>query len=135
MTQNAKHTPGEWGYKIALGQKSFQVYPIERIKKYNASLAIKDYEAASKWLGVAICHCYGRNLPPDQSAEANARLIAAAPDLLEALKKITDKSPYAEERGTDYCLFCNMRDWQPHADDCPFLLGKAALFKATGEQS
>lgn len=56
---NTKHTPGEW---IA---KDGQIYPIETGK----TLAIIPYYIT------------------DDEQQANARLIAAAPDLLEALRQ------------------------------------------------
>ena len=102
-----KYTPGPWGYKMALGQKSYQVYPASGIKKHDEAFVLKDYEAAGKWLGVAICHCYGRNLPPDQSAEANVRLIAAAPLMAEALKNLV-KADEAYNQDNDL-----NDDWEP----------------------
>lgn len=121
MTSTVKHTPAPW----EVGNTS---------KGEDAAMV---YSAASgtHFDGIRVADCNTALFLRKEESFANAKLIAAAPDLLEALKKITDKSPYAEDRGTEYCLFCSMRDWQPHADDCPFILGKAALSKATGEQS
>ena len=64
----SKHTPGPWGvvYKDKYGQ-----------------LVVKD-----KHIEIATCwhHCVGEI---EKEMHANARLIAAAPDLLQALKIIS----------------------------------------------
>lgn len=65
-----QHTPGPWVYAISAGHHH-SVYPTD--KRY------KD----------PICHCgWGTDETHHQykNAEANARLIAASTDLLEALK-------------------------------------------------
>lgn len=45
-----------------------------------------------------------RNLPPREEAAANARLIAAAPELLEALEACLERSEgeYPEEQWAEY---------------------------------
>lgn len=55
---NLKHTPGDWHAKDG------QIYPTETGKT------------------LALVPCYDKE---DQEQEANAKLIAAAPDLLDAL--------------------------------------------------
>lgn len=64
--------------------------------------------------------------------EANARLIAAAPELLAALKDIIDNSLIVE----DICPFCG-RDVSDNgvkctASDCMGVIARAAIAKATG---
>ena len=57
--------------------------------------------------------------------EANARLIAAAPDLLEALSKLTEM----------YCQMVHSGDcgnWNPE-DDIEIQEARAAIAKATGK--
>lgn len=61
-----KHTPGPWRYGLAQNYQGFFVAP------GNATLTL------------AAVHNYPAH------TEANAKLIAAAPDLLEALKKISN---------------------------------------------
>jgi hypothetical protein len=69
--------------------------------------------------GEKLCHTGGGNLPPSRSdeSEANARLIAAAPDLLIACKRLLEVEPprliTGEERET-------------------FRLASAAIAKAEG---
>lgn len=55
----------------------------------------------------------------DEEAEANARLISAAPDLLEALKELTEEA------------FKNMSGGKGHLIDNAY----AAIAKAPGDQS
>ncbi len=61
--KNTKHTPGPWHFGPTAGHHDFAIYP----------------EATGKDLALS----RGTN-------EANARLIAAAPELLEALKTMAD---------------------------------------------
>ena len=60
-----KHTPGIWNY----------------------SKTVNDYSihAGTSPSDIAGVYQYSRNIPPEE-AEANAKLIAAAPDLLQALQ-------------------------------------------------
>lgn len=64
--ENLKHTPGKWEYEKT--GKTFVVFP--------------------KGLSSDIANIIDR---VDKTTEANAKLIAAAPDLLEALIKIYDE--------------------------------------------
>lgn len=63
----------------------------------------------------------------DIDAEANARLIAAAPDMYEALVDfiavIDDARP---------CSLCHRDD---HTSDCPMIPARAVIAKATGGAS
>lgn len=69
----------------------------------------------------------GYEAPPEQR-EANARLIAAAPDLLAALKTLLLTSEWADETGyVEDVGFVNLETVQQQAH--------AAIAKATGEES
>ena len=61
------HTPGPW---VAVKNSCFW-----------------DINIAGSWLTVADA-CASKHLPDGDNGEANARLIAAAPELLEALKEM-----------------------------------------------
>jgi hypothetical protein len=66
--------------------------------------------------------------------EANARLIAAAPDLLEALQAFLDVAPSEGHR----CLYCDVsvygtNDVDDHLPDCEMAKGYAAIAKAKGD--
>lgn len=103
---STKHTPGPW-HADAAGQITAQA---------DASLPLLDYQVA---LTVApVAGTKGREI-----REANARLIAAAPELLEALQSIAEywNRDQNETAMADAC-------W--HA----IKTAMAAITKATGEQ-
>jgi hypothetical protein len=87
----AKHTPGPWS-----------IY----------SITFKGYHQIAGAQGGRVCQV----LPFEDEYKANARLIAAAPDLLEALKNMCEG-------------FSTLKD-----SDFPALAkARAAIAKATGE--
>lgn len=69
---NTKHTPGPWSYSTSHSGWSYTI---------NIHQA-DDAEYTPEWSDVAFCTCDGER---KQIQEANARLIAAAPELLDAL--------------------------------------------------
>lgn len=106
-----KHTPGPWRLS---GPDDFNDYTIQ---PPNAELAIAAVVNGAMW------HMGGKS----NEHEANARLIAAAPELLEALEKITH---YAE------CQIEAFKSGRPFLDMTAFRLlcpkARAAIAKATG---
>jgi hypothetical protein len=109
-----EHTPGPW-----------------RREKYrdseNYSLTIvADNPYGDKWGTWAVAHAHGWGGDDHHQSEANARLIAAAPDLLEACERML---PFLVE-------FCNL--YPAHSDQVAvpraFALGnaRAAIAKAQG---
>ena len=123
------HTPGPWIVKhfdkdgnilIAAPAKRghgllCQVFPPKTV----INIGTKD----EKWL------CTAQDV---DECEANARLIAAAPELLAALKDIIDNSLIIE----DICPFCG-RDVSDNgvkctASDCMSVIARAAIAKVTG---
>jgi len=73
---NTKHTPGPWIYKF---NKTREKYKIDGLR----------------WEGFARVYAHTRDtitgkITDQEEGEANARLIAAAPELLEALRKTKD---------------------------------------------
>ncbi len=78
MANETKHTPGPWKFDGDNERDGFDVFAEA---PYNGILATAYYQS-------------GESPEDKQEAEANARLIAAAPDMfaaLEALIKSTDK--------------------------------------------
>lgn len=70
MSEATKHTPGPWKAKT-----------LEEWVEGKGGLVVID--APGKWLSLANAHIHRDSR---EEGEANARLIAAAPDLLEALE-------------------------------------------------
>ena len=115
---DAKHTPGPWRLN----------------KNYQIGIPHGDKEAGeAAWIDLedAAGHFAPENL------EANARLIASAPELLEALRaqvnwRMRDGSPCACPAGRDED---EPRGTMPtlHATNCDYL--RAAILKAEGVQS
>jgi len=106
-----KHTPGPWEYDTELadaGNKSTPMY--------------SEAPGADADLCEAVCI-----IPHDDMTEAgykqvkaNARLIAAAPELLEALEQLLECSPCQNECQTDDMT-------------CASNVARAAIAKATGQ--
>lgn len=77
---STKHTPGPWNVSIAFAED----HPRIQIKSDNEILKVGPAN------GVAVCLAgYVQN----EESQANAKLIAAAPELLEALKQIMQSEP------------------------------------------
>lgn len=64
-------------------------------------------------------------------SEANARLIAAAPDLLEACNKLRVFVEHTMDFGERPCPICGHH--YTHEEDCPYLIARDAIAKAEGE--
>lgn len=65
---------------------------------------------------------------------ANARLIAAAPELLAALKAVTQDMDQAggDGYGMPECPWCKCEPNHEHAADCDLLAARAAIAHAEG---
>ena len=107
----SKHTPGPW----SVGEVSHKKQRVD-IDSLHADQTV----GHQTWRGLA--RAYGcEDMPAEGTAAmlANARLIAAAPELLEALELLVD-NPYRE--GTE-------------SDERLRRIARAAIAKATGEQA
>ena len=69
---------------------------------------------------------------PLGNREANARLIAAAPDLLAACEAALKRSDSPYVRG---CAICLSEGFSGHATNCPVPALEAALRKARGDEA
>ncbi|MCW7544863.1 hypothetical protein N7I30_13730 [Aurantimonas litoralis] len=79
MTTEAKHTPGPWLIREGFSTDTLEVYPRRDGKPEIGS-----------WAELATVRSdYGNGDGDTAEGEANARLIAAAPDLLAALESLT----------------------------------------------
>ena len=70
------HTPGPWNYSTSQEGWSFDIYQAE-----DAAYTKESSDVATLFVRSVKCD-------PKETQEANARLIAAAPDLLEALQNL-----------------------------------------------
>lgn len=87
-----KHTEGEWG--ISNESNSLNSPYIK-----NGALSIVASDDNGRWF---ICEVMGDvNGGDELEVEANARLIAAAPDLLEALIKVKGVMPFHDGEYTE----------------------------------
>ena len=88
----AKHTPGPWRWHIARTMQHLVVDTVEGFRGFGVSMPIMGHRG------------YREEANPGEY-EANARLIAAAPDLLEACEAaLTLLDSRADENGPDRWL-------------------------------
>ena len=104
---DTKHTPGPWAVDDHdHGVEVFRAQPMPGGGR-----------------GEGVCAVYGWGGMRD----ADARLIAAAPELLEALERM-------ERHARDFaeCPFCHLPPEIGCATDCPLTAARAAIEKARG---
>lgn len=72
------HTPGTWGVELDLADDG------------DIDIVANADQPTSEWVSVALVHCREEaddtSAPPREQALANARLLAAAPDMLKSLR-------------------------------------------------
>lgn len=124
------HTPGPW----ALSEESPKI--------------IKQAEVWKGSGGVMLASAHGNDnsgfFPSEAEGRANAVLIAAAPDLLAALRRLVGEpddprngwlGDAKTSRDHFRCEYCGVEDLDcvalPHAPDCPVTQARAAIAKAT----
>lgn len=107
---DAKHTPGPWNYTLCDGESAWLVGP--------RNAEGPDYVADAHKL------THGRR---DEDSEANARLIAAAPELLAACESVI------EEYGGHHATGCVERP-DDKGGCCFVAMVRAAIAKARGGQ-
>lgn len=111
-----EHTPGPWGItesKINSFDGRFSVLQQKYID--NPILNAETIESKFFWFTKESGYNYNH---PRSRALANAKLVSAAPDLLEALEKLT-------------AWVVALNDWSGGTElDPPVELAKAAIFKA-----
>jgi hypothetical protein len=130
---SAKHTPGPW---VAIFPESRVFHESADITHYDVMTEKTRDQLLGEGLvhycddphsvdNVSIVSCHFWRDMLDEEAKANARLIAAAPDLLQALKFITE----------DVCDRFDMNDSSTNPGmKLAVKLARAAIAKATGEK-
>ena len=106
----SKHTPAPWNFVLGPMGMTAEV-------------------EAPDWGCISVTKLFRSNPEVAERQLANARLIAAAPELLEALRRLLDEHAGQHSPG---CV-----DLPPGYDAtrcCPVAQARAAIAKATGEQ-
>lgn len=125
MTQ---HTPGPW---ITEAQERASRGDVDS----GSDVIVVD---ARDGLPVADCSPEA-GYPLTEQHEANARLIAAAPDMLALLERVTPANPFTgpELSGGPACIGCGRsqgNDWHGDPrDTCSWAAARAVIAKAKGE--
>lgn len=112
----SEHTPGPW--ETYRGGHAY-TYPDSPQAEIHILADERDVEIAS---------CVRRDIPKDQHA-ANARLIAAAPELLEALVALLDSDVYADGEG-----LVSVSGGSTSENEEAVKAARAAIAKATAHQ-
>lgn len=125
MKSTNQHTPGPWEIETPMGDET----------PWIVQAGAQPYE----WDALAMIPTTGDGSSPH--ALANARLIAAAPELLEALREGLGQMPGFDD---SYCEVCDRHAPKtreglvngpvPHRDGCAVKLMEAAIAKAEGAQ-
>lgn len=108
----SKHTPGPWGAERYQGE--INIVSCNKRDAEEKDLGI--VYVLARGIGGMI---HGENFDDRSEVEANALLIAAAPELLEALQAMVD--------------VCESPDFDGAPSDAHMLQARAAIAKARGE--
>ena len=115
--ETTTHTPGPWTYTEHIGRTDltvdFSIGP--DVRHIQGPETVGDLAAHVSETGIS-CSNPSTLMPVDE-AEAHARLIAAAPELLQV--------------ALDYVLLCDLHAWEGHVLDT----AREAIAKATGGEA
>jgi len=121
MTTQAKHTPGPWTLRLAHSIIDPGDIGIHAPKARTANIHAECFAEFWKKGDIRNDECL-----------ANAHLIAAAPDLLAALRDLVDTAESMETYlANDRCMGCQTGD-SKHANDCTMEAARAAIAAAEG---
>jgi hypothetical protein len=122
VTTQAKHTPGPWRADGARNGTD-HYYQIDAPTP----------EGVSAWFPYTVCSTDSHNPAMSREEdEANARLIASAPELLEALKVCLSRAYYRTSSGNIVCRSCTGATTSRHTLGCMVAQAEAAVAKAEG---
>ena len=123
MTTRTQHTPGPWKQK-------------DDHKTMISATLPKDWKPTPEHPVYIVCQTNMYVTVPHEEAKANASLIAAAPELLEALKDLLGDIPTIDARMDHTCSACGRDMFRGQetceSDDCPRVMARAAIAKAEG---
>lgn len=118
------HTPGPWETDGAT----------EKGRRYHEITAVQTPE---RFYAYGIAHTLDRDQEIGEDEDrANALLLAAAPELVEALEGLLEAEGYTgpERTRVANCCHCSkLRAREPHEDTCPVAVALATLAKAGRE--
>ena len=124
---SARHTPGPWAIQH---QEGHPYIVADQGKSWKNPLVCSLYEDVTPSDSVTI----GPWLEANENAEANARLIAAAPDLLAALKLVMQcAGDIASAPDGLLEMALDDGDEETRRQANAFLVARAAIAKATGD--
>lgn len=115
MADSKKHTPGPWEWQ---SEYDIEAYPEEAGRLYVVGSNLGGL------VGVALPWATEIDSRDFKRVEANARLIAAAPDLLEALKSF-------QSYGCPVCAG-DCASANPPVHSCPMQMAYSAIARAEG---
>ena len=113
----AQHTPGPWEIAVATAHAG------AICTLHGAEDALGDPTWLEVWSKNWIHRC-------SNDTGANARLIAAAPDLLEALTKIAAYDKWYCHVTTGARMECQACNEPEHTEDCPVRIARTAIASA-----
>lgn len=117
----SKHTAGPWEYSTAMNHVGFSIAPVGTLP----TLASVERPKGNR--ETVNVQCF--NFPGE--TEANARLISPSPDLLEALERMADASPFYSDAEVCECG-PNGDGRDEDGNICEHIQARRAIAKARG---
>lgn len=117
----SRHTPGPWEYRTAMNYVGFSIAPVGTLPTL---ASVERPKGSDETVNV---QCF--NFPGE--TEPNARLIASAPELLAALERMADASPFYSDAKVCECG-PNGDGRDEDVNICEHIQAQRAITKARG---